>query len=168
MGKKAERRIDAGMSEVLQKAAGKMAKLYRIAKAAVDEPKGIIEEVIFPTVSEKWLQTLIQEIEKASGYKGKVRTSLQRSYRFHYRRMVPEILNILQFRCTNAKHQPVMQALNFIRTNFERKGSTCSKGWTNRCSGFDNWECQIRTIRKYGGRGDCETGLWAGPRNRSC
>ena len=127
MGKKAERRIDAGMSEVLQKAAGKMAKLYRIAKAAVDEPKGIIKEVIFPAVSEKWLQTLIQEIEKASGYKGKVRTSLQRSYRFHYRRMVPEILNILQFRCTNAKHQPVMQALNFIKTNFECKGSTYPK-----------------------------------------
>jgi len=40
MGKKAERRIDAGLGEALQKAAGKMAKLHRIAKAAVDAPKG--------------------------------------------------------------------------------------------------------------------------------
>ena len=128
MGKKAERRVDAGVGEALQKAVGKMARLYRIAKAAVDEPKGTIEEVIFPAVSEKWLLTLIQEVENVSGYKGKVRTSLQRSYRFHYRRMVPEILNILEFRCTNANHQPVMQALEFIKANFEHKGSTYPKG----------------------------------------
>ncbi len=123
MGKKAERRVNAGLCEALQKAAGKMAKLYRIAKAAVDDPKGIIDEVIFPAVPEKWLLTLIEEVEKASGYKEKVRTSLHRSYRFHYRRMVPEILNILQFRCTNAKHQPV-----FIKANFKRKGATYPKG----------------------------------------
>lgn len=127
MGKKAERRVDAGLGEALQKAAGKMAKLYRIAKAAVDEPKGIIEEVIFPEAPEKWLLTLIQEVEKASGYKNKVRTSLQRSYRFHYRRMVPEILSVLDFRCTNANHQPVMQGLEFIKANFEHKGSTYPK-----------------------------------------
>lgn len=128
MGKKAERRIDAGLGEVLQKAAGKMAKLYRIAKAAVDEPKGTIEEVIFPAAPQKWLLTFIQEVENASVYKGKVRTSLQRSYRYHYRRMVPEILNILDFRCTNANYQPVMQALEFIKANFEHKGATYPKG----------------------------------------
>lgn len=124
MGKKAERRINAGLGEALQKAPGKMAKLYRMAKAAVDSPKGIIEKVIFPAAPEKWLLTLIQEIEKDSGYKEKVRISLQRSYRFHYRRMVPELLNTLEFRCTNAKHQPVMHAIEILKLNLKHKGAS--------------------------------------------
>lgn len=128
MGKKAERRIDVGLDETLKKAAGKMAKLYRIAKAAVDAPKGIIEEVIFPAAPEKWLLTLIQEVEKGSDYRAKVRTSLQRSYRFHYRRMVPELLNTLEFRCTNARHQPVMQAIGVLKSNLKHKGRSYPKG----------------------------------------
>jgi TnpA family transposase len=128
MGKKAERRIDVGLGEALQKAVGKMAKLYRMAKAAVDAPKGIVEEVIFPAVPEKWLFALIQEVEKASGYQGKIRSSLQRSYRFHYRRMVPELLNTLEFRSTNARHQPVMQAMEVLKSNLKHKGSSYPKG----------------------------------------
>jgi hypothetical protein len=128
MGKKAERRIDVGLDETLKKAAGKMAKLYRIAKAADDAPKGIIEEVIFPAAPEKWLLTLIQEVEKGSDYRAKVRTSLQRSYRFHYRRMVPELLNTLEFRCTNARHQPVMQAIEVLKSNLKHKGRSYPKG----------------------------------------
>jgi hypothetical protein len=128
MGKKAERRIEAGLGEALQKAAGKMAKLYRMAKAAVDAPKGTIEEVIFPAAPEKWLLTLIQEVEKRSGYKEKLRTSLQRSYRYHYRRMVPELLNTMEFRCTNARHQPVMQAIAVLKSNLNHKGSSYPEG----------------------------------------
>ncbi|MDQ5988336.1 MAG: Tn3 family transposase ISNpu13 [Syntrophus sp. SKADARSKE-3] len=47
MGKKAERRIDDSLGEELQKAPSKMIKLYRIAKASVDSPKGVVEDVIF-------------------------------------------------------------------------------------------------------------------------
>jgi TnpA family transposase len=128
MGKKAERRIDEGLSEALQKASSKMTKLYRIAKASVETPQGVIEEVIFPEVPEKWLLTLIQEVEAASGYTGKVKTALQRSYRFHYRRMLPELLNNLEFRCTNAQHQPLMQALVLVKSQLELKKSYFPKG----------------------------------------
>jgi hypothetical protein len=44
-----------------------MARLYQMAKAAVDDSKGIIEEVIFPAAPERWLLTLIEEVEKGSG-----------------------------------------------------------------------------------------------------
>jgi len=54
--------IEAGLSEALQKATSKMVKLYRMAKAAVDAPKGIIEEVIFPAAPEEWLLTLITRV----------------------------------------------------------------------------------------------------------
>ena len=52
-----------------------MVKLYRMAKASVAAPKGVVEDVIFPAVSEKWLQTLIQEVESDGACKGKVKAT---------------------------------------------------------------------------------------------
>lgn len=128
MGKKAEKRIDEGLSDVLQKAPSKMAKLYLIAKASIEAPQGIVSEVIFPEVPEKWLQTLIQEVESGVGYTGKVKTAMQRSYRFHYRRILPELLNNLEFRCTNAEYQPLMQALVLVKSQMGIKKPFFPKG----------------------------------------
>ncbi|MDD3582041.1 MAG: DUF4158 domain-containing protein, partial [Desulfobacca sp.] len=101
IGKGAVKKIDSSIERTLQKkASGKISKLYQIAKASIDEPKGVVEDVIFPVAPEPWLRTLIQEIETSSDYTGKVRRALHRSYRSHYRPMLPEILNNLGFRCT--------------------------------------------------------------------
>lgn len=127
MGKKAERKMEKGLSEALQKAPGKMIKLYRIAKASIETPNGVIEEVIFPAVSEEWLLALIQEVENETGYKGKIRKALQRSYRTHYRRMLPYLLNNLEFRCTNVQNQPIIEALKIIKANLNNKGSLYPK-----------------------------------------
>jgi len=128
MGKKAENRIDEGLGDALQKAPSKMAKLYRIAKATVEAPQGIVAEVIFPEASEKWLVTFIQEVEAGAGYTYKVKTALQRSYRYHYRRMLPELLNNLVFRCTNPQHQSLMQALKLITSLLECKKTIFPEG----------------------------------------
>jgi TnpA family transposase len=121
MGKKAEQHIDEVLNEALQKAPSKMAKLYRMAKASVAAPEGTIAEVIFPEVPEKWLQMLIQEVEAGAGHTGKVKSAMQRSYRFHYRRMLPELLNNLEFRCTNLQYQPLMQALVLVKSLLDLK-----------------------------------------------
>ena len=128
MGKKAENRIDNSLSDALQKAPSKMAKLYRIAKASVETPKGVVEEVIFPEVPEKWLQALIKEVEAGAGYTGQLKTSLQRSYNYHYRRMLPELMNNLEFSCTNAHYQPLMQALVLIKSQMNVKNPLFPEG----------------------------------------
>lgn len=128
MGKKAEKRMDESLSVAFQKAPGKIAKLYRIAKASVEEPQGVIADVIFPEASEKWLHALIKEVETGAGIRGKVKTALQRSYRFHYRRMLPELLNNLEFRCTNAQHQPLLQALALVKSLLDLKNQYYPKG----------------------------------------
>jgi TnpA family transposase len=129
MGKGAEKKIDSSLERALQKkASGKISKLYQIAKASVDEPKGAVEEVIFPVAPEPWLRTLIEEIETNTDYKGKVRRSLHRSYRAHYRPMLPEILNNLEFRCTNTRYRPIMEALNILKEHLHHKGPTYPKG----------------------------------------
>ena len=127
MAKKAERRIEEGLGEVLQKAPGKMVKLYKMAKASVGAPKGMVEEVIYPEASEKWLHALIQEVENNGGYKSKVQKAIQSSYRSHYRRMLPDLLNNLEFRAT-AQHQPLMQALEILKAHLDQKGTTYPRG----------------------------------------
>jgi len=127
MTKKAESRIEEGISDVLQKAPGKMVKLYKMAKASVEAPKGLVEDVIYPAASEKWLHAFIQEVESNGGYKGRVQKAIQNSYRSHYRRMLPELLNNLEFR-TTAQYQPLMDALNLLKDYLCQKGTTYPKG----------------------------------------
>ncbi|MBF0235101.1 MAG: Tn3 family transposase [Desulfamplus sp.] len=124
MSKKAECKVADGMGEGIHKASSKMIKLYEIAKASIEKPKGVVAEVVFPAASEQWLLSFIQEVESGSAYKGKVKATLQSSYRSHYRQMLPYLLNNLEFRSTNSIHQPVMKALNVLRSNLEYKGVT--------------------------------------------
>src|SRR5208283_5414627 len=129
MGKGAEKKIDGSLEKALQKKApGKIAKLYRMAKASIEEPKGAVENVIFPVAPEQWLLALIEEVETSSDYKGKVRRALHRSYRTHYRPMLPELLNNLEFRCTNTRYQPIMEALKILKAHLPHKGPTYPKG----------------------------------------
>ncbi len=125
IGKGAENKIDGSLERALQKkASGKIGKLYRMAKASVEEPKGAVEDVIFPVAPEQWLLALIEEVETSSDYKGKVRRALHRSYRAHYRPMLPDLLNNLEFRCTNTRYQPIMEALKVLKAHLHHKGST--------------------------------------------
>lgn len=126
MTKNAEGRIDSSLEEALTKAPGKIVKLYRISKASLKAPDGRIADVIYPEASAKWMQALVQEVEGSGAFKGKVRTALQRSYRSHYRRMLPELLNNLEFR-TNAPDQPVMQALEILKSTWAKKGPLIQK-----------------------------------------
>jgi len=127
MTKKADRQIDQSLGAALQKAPAKMVKLYRMAKASVATPKGAVEDVIFPAVSEKWLQTLIQEVESDGACKGKVKATLHSVYRSHYRQMLPGLLNSLDFR-TTTPNQTVLDALDLVKTHLDHKGTTYPKG----------------------------------------
>ena len=127
MAKKAEGRIEAGLEEALTRVPGKMVKLYRMSKASLSAPKGVIEDVIYPEASARWMQALVREVEGGSAFKGKVRTALQRSYCSHYRRMLPELLNNLKFRA-NAPDLSVMQAVEILKAYLGQKGTTYPKG----------------------------------------
>lgn len=128
MTKKADKQIEQSLGEALQKAPSKMVKLYKIAKASVSAPKGMVENVVFPAAgSEKWLHALILEVESNGIYKGKVKTTLHSVYRSHYRQMLPGLLNSLKFR-TTTQNQPVIQALDIVKAHLNHKGTTYPKG----------------------------------------
>jgi TnpA family transposase len=122
MGKRAENRIEEDVTGKLKKIPKKLQVLFRMAEASLKTPKGAVDEVIYPVASEELLRNLLQEIQLTGSAKSTIQTALQRSYRSHYRRMLPVMLNALEFRCTNSRHQPVMQALEILKQHLDHKG----------------------------------------------
>ena len=132
IGARAERRVDRELLDDLKRVSGKQNLLFDLAGAALEKPDGTVREVVFPVVGEQTLRDLVKEA-KATGpsYKTTLRTVIRNSYKGHYRRMAPEILQSLEFRSNNEHHRPVIQALDLLkryagsRPDLSRRGSCC-------------------------------------------
>ena len=63
---------------------------------------------------------------KATGpsYRTTLRTVIRNSYKGHYRRMVPEILQRLEFCSNNERHRPIIQALDLLKRYADLKLQT--------------------------------------------
>jgi TnpA family transposase len=116
MGVNAEKRVDKELLNDFKRVTGKTGLLFRVAEASLDYPEERVKEVIYPVVGEQTLRDLVKEF-RATGrsYKEKVHTVMRGSYSHHYRRMVPQLLDVLDFRSNNDQHQPVVQALDLMR-----------------------------------------------------
>lgn len=113
---RAERKVVKELIQDLRKVQGKTTLLYRLAEAALDNPEGIVREVLFPVVDADKLGDLVREY-RASGpaYRRQIHTIVRGSYRHHYRRMVPLLLEALEFRSNNARHRPIIEAIDWLR-----------------------------------------------------
>lgn len=128
MSKRAEKRVQSELSDCLRKVPNKIRLLVDVAKVSLTTPKGIVEDVIYPIAPEHTLRAIIQEIETTGRvYKTTTRVVIQRAYRSHYRRMLPDLLAILEFCCANANH-PVMQALKIIKDHLDYQGTIYPEG----------------------------------------
>ena len=113
---RAEKRINQELIDEFKKVSGKTGLLYRIAEVSIAKPSGTIEQVIFPVVSLKTLKDLVAEY-KATGlaYKRRVHNVMRASFANHYRRMIPQLLEVLEFRSNNDLHRPVIEALELLK-----------------------------------------------------
>ena len=116
MGVNAEKHVDKELLSDFKQVSGKTGLLFRVAEASLDYPEDQVKSVIYPVVGEQRLRDLVKEY-RATGrsYKEKVHTVMRGSYSHHYRRMVPQLLDVLDFRSNNDQHQPVVQALDLMR-----------------------------------------------------
>lgn len=115
---RAEKKVVTEIMGDFEKIYGKTHLLFRIAEAAMDKPDGSVREVLFPIVGESVLIALVKEYHsKGPVYRRHVHNLLRSSYSHHYRVMVPLILDALVFRSNNASHQPVIEALNWLKAN---------------------------------------------------
>ncbi|MDJ0901104.1 MAG: hypothetical protein QNJ55_20065 [Xenococcus sp. MO_188.B8] len=113
---RAVRRINKELIDEFKAVSGKTGLLFRLAEAAIASPQGVIEQVIYPVVSLKTLKDLVAEY-KSTGtiYQQRVHTVVRNSFASHYRRMIPQLLEVLEFRSNNDIHRPVIEALELLK-----------------------------------------------------
>jgi len=118
LGARAEKRIDKRQFAAFKKVRGKARLLFKLAEATVDQPDGIIKEVVYPVVGQKTLQELVAEF-KAMGFdfEREVQETMRSSYGHHYRRMLLPVLDALCFQSNNTVHRPVIDALDVLKAN---------------------------------------------------
>lgn len=118
---RAERRVEGELIDDLRRVRGKEGILFRIAEASVAEPDGTVRQVVFPVAGEATLQDLVREAKaNEQAFRQRVRTVLASSYSAYYRRMLPNLLGALDFRCNNRAYRPVMDALGLLRRYTDR------------------------------------------------
>jgi TnpA family transposase len=119
---KAERRVQRELLADLKRVASKKRLLFELAPAVLAHPEGSIKEVIYPVVDEQTWRDLAKE-GQATGpaFREHLRAVIRNSYRSHYRRMLPRLLNSLEFRCNNEARSPVMRALELFRKYAQTK-----------------------------------------------
>ncbi len=118
---RAERKAQVEMLKDFKRVVGKNALLFQIATASLQSPEGKVCEVVYPVADEQTLQDLVAEWEATLNYDRHAQRSMRNSYSYHYRRMVPHILEALSFHSNNATHRPVLEALELLKQNLERK-----------------------------------------------
>jgi len=122
IGAKAERRVENELVGDLKRVAGKPALLFKLAAASLSKPDGAVRDVVFPVVDEQTLRNLVAEGENTGPvYRRHLQTVIHNSYRSHYRRMLPLVLDALDFRSNNQAHRPVLDALAVIARHAARK-----------------------------------------------
>lgn len=116
IGVRAERKVEKEILKDLRRVSNKYGILFNLAQTAITHPDGVIKEVLYPVVNEQTLKDLVKEFKHTGpAYREKIHTVIRASYGSHYRRMVPEILSILDFRSNNEVHRPVIRALELIK-----------------------------------------------------
>ena len=123
IGVKAEHKVDRELLDDFKRVTGKTAILYHLAEASLDHPDGAVRDIIWPAAGgEQTLRDLVGEYKATKrAYRAKVHTVMRRSYRSHYRRMVPVLLEALRFHSNNAIHRPVIRALRLLKAHTESR-----------------------------------------------
>jgi TnpA family transposase len=115
IGARAEKKVTQQFVAEFRKVEGKNALFGQLAGALVARPDGVVKEVAFPVVSEETLRHVSEEYKASRTYQQEVHLRMRSSYSHHYRRMVPLILEVLDFHSNNNVHRPLVSALALLK-----------------------------------------------------
>lgn len=100
---------------------GKQQLLFRLAEKMLENPDGIISEVLYPVIGETRLRALVEEARNTGVYQQSVQKRVTASYSHHYRQILPPLLEVLRFRSNNEQYQPLIDALKIVEKYMLRK-----------------------------------------------
>jgi TnpA family transposase len=116
VGNQAKKRVVKAFTTEIERVHGKEGLLVKIAEASCLQPEGIVRDVVFPAAGGGGvLAAIVREHKASGGFERQVHRVLRASYLRHYRRMLPVVLGVLEFRSNNAVHRPVLDAIDWLR-----------------------------------------------------
>lgn len=122
----AEQGAQAELVADLHRVRGKENLLYRLAEAALDHPDDTVRTALYPVVGPATLAELVREGRASeSALRARTRTRLRSSYSAYYRRVIPELLEALEFRSSNTRHAPVIEAVTLMARYAHRPQVRC-------------------------------------------
>lgn len=171
IGTRAEKKVDKKQFAAFRKIRGKARLLYKVAEATVDQPDGVVKDVVYPVVSQKTLKELVAEFEALSiDVERDVQEVMRSTYSHSYRSVLMPALDALAFRSSNTVHRPVIDALDVLRANRDSRkqyyevdevpiDGVVPKKWrhvvidtakdgTERVNRIDYEVCVLRALRK--------------------
>ncbi|MEL7334476.1 MAG: Tn3 family transposase, partial [Cyanobacteria bacterium J06560_2] len=94
--------------------------LYQIAIAALAQPEGTVQDVIYPVANETQLETVVEHLgEGGKSFKERLHAKMRRSYTRYYRRLLPLILKALEFRSDSLNLKPLLAAIQLLKASAE-------------------------------------------------
>lgn len=114
IGTKSRRKVVNGIAADIEKVHGKERLLVDIATAAMETPDGKVADVIFPVAGAARLKAIIEEHRAKGTLDTRIQTVMRGSYANHYRRMLPPLLSVLEFRSNNETWRPILDALALV------------------------------------------------------
>lgn len=117
-----EKKVEKTLVKEIRKVYGKEKILFDMATTAVKNPQGIIEETLYPIVGgRERLLDLVKELSSQKEYNERVYSTIRRSYSSYYRQIIPDILDLIDFKSNNSDYQPLVQAIQIIKKHIRSK-----------------------------------------------
>ena len=104
----------------VERVGGKFNILKQIAKIAVNKPKGIIEDEIYPEVSREKLLEIIDDLEKRGPwFNDQVQNKIKSTYSHGNRTVLLSILRTFSLKDEHQSYEPVIKAIEFINKHWD-------------------------------------------------
>lgn len=114
IGTKSRREVIGRIAADIEKVHGKERLLVDIATAAIMTPNGRVSDVIFPVAGAAKLKAIIDEHWAKGTLDARIQMVMRGSWASHYRRMLPSLLTVLNFRSNNESWRPILDALSLL------------------------------------------------------
>ncbi|MGJ7043311.1 hypothetical protein J2Y63_006595 [Shinella sp. BE166] len=119
IGTRSKRKVVSDIAKDIERVYGKERLLVEIASASIEEPSGRVCDVIFPIVGKDKLAAIVKESQAKGALDRRIYKVMRSSWANHYRRMLPSLLSVLEFRSNNTMWRPVLAALDWIRSKMD-------------------------------------------------
>ncbi|MBT6207004.1 MAG: DUF4158 domain-containing protein, partial [Francisellaceae bacterium] len=119
MHTKAEIFVDKNVLRDVKRVGGKFDILERLALATANNPKGVIEDTIYPDIPRDLLLELINDLrQRGKWYQGQVKEKIRSNYVHGNRSILLPLLGLFDLKKDHALYKPVIDAVMFINENW--------------------------------------------------